>query len=266
MQEVLWNLHPHLTEHHAGKLELCIGMPIMIKNNEATECGVTNGAEAEIVGWKSKPLTNDKDAVETLFVKLTSPPNAIQIEGLPENVIPICPFTKVIRCKMPNGRLLNISRTQVPILPNFAMTDFGSQGRTRINNIVDLQNCRNHQSVYTCLSRGATVDGTIIVQSFDSKKLTGGIPGNLRQEFRDIELLDEITKLRWERKIPSHISGITRAELIHSYRKWKGHMYMPESMHSALKWTVTNPYPLESPEQNIGMSKLSICIRPRRGQ
>ena len=28
----------------------------MIKNNEATECGVTNGAETIIVGWKSENI------------------------------------------------------------------------------------------------------------------------------------------------------------------------------------------------------------------
>jgi len=31
-------------------LTLCKGMPVMIKRNEATECCVTNGAEAIVVG------------------------------------------------------------------------------------------------------------------------------------------------------------------------------------------------------------------------
>ena len=49
LQNTLWALYPHLTQHHAGKLSLCIGMPVMIKHNEATECCVTNGAEGEVV-------------------------------------------------------------------------------------------------------------------------------------------------------------------------------------------------------------------------
>ena len=52
----LWALPPSSTQHRVGKLKLCLGMPVMIKNNEATECGVTNGAETIIVGWKSENI------------------------------------------------------------------------------------------------------------------------------------------------------------------------------------------------------------------
>jgi hypothetical protein len=31
-----------------AKLELCIGMPIMIRNNDATECCITKGTEATV--------------------------------------------------------------------------------------------------------------------------------------------------------------------------------------------------------------------------
>ena len=212
LQETLWGLSHHLTEHHPGTLDICVGMPVMIKVNEATECCVTNGAEAVVVGWTTRPIPNaeDKFALDTLFVKLTAAPTTIQVNGLPENVVPLTHSKRKVKCKMPNGRILEIERDQVPVVPNFAMTDFASQGRTRPFNVCDLQNCRTHQSVYTCLSRGSTLNGTIIVQSFDSTKLTGGIAGSLRQEFRELELLDEITKLRYLGKIPPHVVGITR--------------------------------------------------------
>ena len=45
-----------------------------------------------------------------------------------------------------------------------------------------------------------TAEGTIIVQGFDPKIITGGASGYLRQEFRELELLDEITKLKYEKK------------------------------------------------------------------
>ena len=106
------------------------------------------------------------------------------------------------------------------MLPNFAMTDFGSQGRTSVWNVCDLNLCRSHQSVYTCLSRGSTLEGTIIVQPFNADQLTGSTTGSLRQEFRKLELLDEITKMRWKETISSKVTGITRSELIHSFRKW----------------------------------------------
>ncbi|EIW62915.1 uncharacterized protein TRAVEDRAFT_113842, partial [Trametes versicolor FP-101664 SS1] len=181
LQDCLWNLSHTLTDHLPGKLTLCVGMPVMIKINEATECCVTNGAEGVVVGWKSRPISEDKETLETLFVKLTAAPTTVKLDGLPENVVPISHQSRKIRCKMPNGNFLSISRDQVSVIPNFAMTDFGSQGRTRPHNVCDLQNCRSHQSIYTCLSRGSTYNGTIIVQPFDPRKLTGGISGSLRQ-------------------------------------------------------------------------------------
>ena len=153
LQDQLWALPHKDTNNHPGKLSLCIGLPVMIKANEATECNVTNGAEAVVVGWESSPLTEDKRMLEVVFVKLTAAPTPVQLEGLPENVVPIAAHNMKISCLMPNDRMLSIYRNQVPLIPNFAMTDFNSQGRTRPFNVVDLQNCRNHQSVYTCLPR-----------------------------------------------------------------------------------------------------------------
>jgi hypothetical protein len=49
IQTELWNLpHSAANKHIPGKLSLCIGMPIMIKHNEATELCITNGQEANV--------------------------------------------------------------------------------------------------------------------------------------------------------------------------------------------------------------------------
>jgi hypothetical protein len=93
---------------------------------------------------------------------------------------------------------ISLSREQVSVLSNLTMTDYGLQGRTQPDNLVDLSNCKNHQLYYTCLSRSATAVGTIIIQDFDARKITGEASGYLRQEFRELELLDEITKLQYE--------------------------------------------------------------------
>ena len=62
----------------------------MIKRNLATELCVTNGAEGKVVGWKCRPLDDTgKQQLETVFVKLISPPTNVQLEGLPLNVVPI---------------------------------------------------------------------------------------------------------------------------------------------------------------------------------
>jgi len=216
-------------------------MPVMIKRNEATECCVTNGAEAIVVGWNSHVITSNKQVLDTLFVKLKNPPTDIQLDDLPLNVVPISRQTISIKCELPNDNILTVSRDQVPVIPNFAMTDFASQGRTRINNVVDLHNCCNHQSVYTCLSRSASIDGTVLVQGFDASKVQGGLSGYLRQEFRELELLDDVTKLRYEEKLPIDITGSTRTSIIRKFQEWKGINYVPKNVHHSIKWSDKAP-------------------------
>ncbi len=159
---------------------------MLIKYNEATECCVTNGAEVKVVDWISDthPLTG-KRQLKTLFVELQDPPTPIQIDGLPKNVVPISPDSKSITCDLPDGSTLQIKRSQIPVIPNFAMTDYCSQGRTRPFNVMHLNNCKTHQSYYTCLSRSATHEGTLILNGFNSSIITSNgskaLSGNLRQ-------------------------------------------------------------------------------------
>jgi hypothetical protein len=194
-QFVFWSLPPNCTNNHPGRLKLCTEMPVMVKKNKATECGVTNGAEGVVVGWKSRTIDASHNALEVLFIKLTSPPIDVKLEGLEQNVVPVVAESINIICKLSDGRKQMISRNQVPVILNFSMTDYSSQGRTRKFNVVDIHNCRSHQSIYTCLSRGSTSNGTLITQDFTDKYMTGGLSGYLRQEFRELELLDEITCL-----------------------------------------------------------------------
>ena len=78
------------------------------------------------------------------------------------------------------------------------MTDFGAQGKTCPNNVCDLNNLTTHQSYYTALSQSASAMGTLILQGFDPWKFTGKCSGALHQEFRELEILDDITKSKYE--------------------------------------------------------------------
>ncbi len=223
-QNILWNLPPSLTEQHAGKLKLCKGMPVMIKRNEATECCVTNGAEGTVYDWNYTVMPNKKKVLTVLFLKLKNPPKNVKLEGLPENVVPLKRNGETIVCAMPNGKHIKVIREQISVLLNFGMSDYSSQGRTRPNNVIDLQNCKTHQSFYTALSRSASAEGTIIIQGFEQSKIqnAGNLSGHLRQEFRELELLNEITKLRYENKLPDSVNAKRRYALIQQFKTLKG--------------------------------------------
>ena len=237
----VWKVRHGATDNFPGKLSLCIGMPVMIRNNDATELCITKGQEGSVAGWNAKRGPHGKHVLETLFVKLNKPPKDIQIEGLPMNVVPIVMATKTIPCVFPNDLKESIERQQLWILPNFAMTDYAAQGKTRPYNVVHLNSCRSHMSYYTALSRSASAAGTIIVQGFDPSKITRGCSGHLRQEFREHEILDDVTKLRYEGKLPDNVQGILRNTLIRTYQIWKGTDYVPEQIDEQLKWSANDP-------------------------
>jgi len=241
LQKIIWELPPSATNHFAGKLSLCIGMPVIIRNNNATELCITKGQEGHVVGWQAGRGIHGQLVLNTLFIKLDKPAKMVKIDGLPENVVPITRGSKNVECVFSSDLKEYIHRSQVWVLLNFSMTDYTSQGKTRPKNPVDLSNCRSHQSYYTCLSRSATASGTVIVQSFSPRLITCGASGYLRQEFRELELLDEITKLRYEGKLPDHIQGKFRNPLIRAYQKWKGTEYVPPLTHTALRWSVKEP-------------------------
>ncbi|KAF8814122.1 hypothetical protein BYT27DRAFT_7219925 [Phlegmacium glaucopus] len=206
----------------------------MIQYNFATELCMTRGQDGYVYGWQSKFGKQNQVILDTLFIKLKNPPSEVQFEGLPENVVPIYPTTNNIQaiCLQNDDRIF-ISHTQIEILINFAMTDFGSQGKTHSDNVCDLNNLT--------LSCSASAEGTLILQGFYPRKITGRCSGALHQEFRELEILDEITKFRYEGKLSVKIYGDIHNTLIQAFREWKGQQYVPNIVHSAIQWSKHDP-------------------------
>jgi hypothetical protein len=157
IQREIWKVRHGATDNVAGKLSLCIGMPVIIRNNDATELCITNGQEGFVARWQSSKGTHGKRVLDTLFIKLNNPPKVVQIPGLPDNVVPIVRNTKTIQCVFPSDHKESIERQQVSVLPNFAMTAHAAQGKTRPYNVVHLNSCFNHMSYYSSLSRSDLV-------------------------------------------------------------------------------------------------------------
>ena len=244
IQQALWEQPTCAnTKLIPGKLSICLGMPVMIRNNAATEMCITKGQEATVHAWDSHKTPEGRDVLDTLFVELTNPPTPVKLDGLPVNVVPLTRTSVTTSCRLADDTSLTVSRSQVEALPNFSMTDYASQGKTHPDNVVDLSQCRSHQSYYTALSRSATAAGTLILNTIHPSKITGGASGALRQEFRELELLDNITTLIFNEKLPRKVAmGDHRKILIDQFREYKGKSYMPSSIHPAIQWSKTDPF------------------------
>jgi hypothetical protein len=189
LQHTLWKATPSATsEHIPGILRLCIGMPVMIRVNEATELCMTKGQDGEVVGWDESVGPAGQRILETLFIRLKNLKDGrtVQIPGLPLNVVPLCRTSTHVTCLLPDDTLLSLYREQVLALTWFAMTDYASQEKSLNPNVVHLNNCKDHRAVYVALSRGTEAAGTVILQEFDFRKITSGMTGYLRQEFREL--------------------------------------------------------------------------------
>jgi hypothetical protein len=66
--------------------------------------------------------------------------------------------------------------------------------------------------------------------------IIGDVSGHLRQEFRELEILDEITKLCYEGSLLDHINSNKHNVLIHQFQKWKGNDYVPSGVHADIRW------------------------------
>ncbi|KAJ7715769.1 hypothetical protein B0H16DRAFT_1339552 [Mycena metata] len=240
LQQRLWDAPPSSnSEHLPGKLELCLGMPMLLRSNDATELCMTKGQEASVVGWDETIGPAGQRVLETLFVHLDNLPSerTIEIPGLPPNVVPLVRTSSVITVLLEDDTLLSVVREQVTTLLNFSITDYTAQGKSRPKNPVDLTNCRDHKAYYVALSRATTAAGTIILQDFTPEKITCGMPGYLRQELRELELLDEITRLQYAGTLPRSVTGLYRRQLLRSYIRWKGNTADPVHFHPSMQST-----------------------------
>ncbi|KAJ7753768.1 hypothetical protein B0H16DRAFT_1316716 [Mycena metata] len=237
LQNKLWDAMPSAnSEMMPGKLALCIGMPLLLRTNDATELCMTKGQESVVVGWDESVGPRQQRVLDTLFVRLENLPKPVQIPGLPENVVPLIRGSVHTTVLLEDDTLLSITREQITSLLNFSITDYTSQGKSRPKNPVDLTNCKDHRAYYVALSRATTAEGTIILQDFPTSKMTCGMSGHLRQELRELEVLDEITRLRVEGKLPSSVAGIYRRKLLRSFQIWKGASSEPSHFHESMRY------------------------------
>ncbi|KAF8231102.1 hypothetical protein L208DRAFT_1278727, partial [Tricholoma matsutake] len=131
IQQSLWNQPPcRNSKLIPAKLSICVGMPIMIRHNAATELCMTKGQEATVYGWEYSKGTKENMHLETLFLKLGNPTQSVELPDLPLNVVPLVKTTTNTSCQLTDDTSLVISRNQVEALLNFAMTDYASQGKT----------------------------------------------------------------------------------------------------------------------------------------
>jgi|SRR5882762_3406756 len=93
LQKIIWNLPPSATNHFLDKPSLCIGMSMIIRNNNAIEIWITKGQEGHVVGWQAGRGIHGQLVLNTFFIKPDKPAKNVKIDELSENV----PSSRVLK-------------------------------------------------------------------------------------------------------------------------------------------------------------------------
>ena len=186
------------------KIEIAIGMKIMVLSNVAPAAGVANGSRGLITDIILDPReTFNPSPLQTrrllyppsviLFAPLY--PSPVHFEDLSPGVVPLFPLTKTF--KMKSGR--SVRRTQYSLTPAYAFTDYKSQGQTIECVIVDLvkppSGKLNGFNVYVSLSRSLGRENIRLLRPVDHKLFTAHPNEKLRQEDIRLRSLEELTTI-----------------------------------------------------------------------
>ncbi len=208
-QRALWKLKSSVTQDSLGTLPMFPGMKVMLRENIAFSNRLVNGTEGTVVNMVYEVVDGKKYA-SVAYIRV---PGAGKVsEELDEDVVPIFPESVSFKVQMNvNGKALkrSVSRTQLPLLPAYAYTDYKSQGKSLTRAIVDLDSAMSLQGVYVMLSRVKTLDGLLILRGFSPAKICGRLSQEMRDELSRIDHLADRTTRRWEksRESSGHIGA-----------------------------------------------------------
>jgi hypothetical protein len=186
----LRNLPTTDTNQRLGKIPLVIGMPVMITQNFDVANGVVNGA----IGTLKKIRYVENEIGErhaiSCVVHVDSMAEDVTLSGLSSQEAAVLEDKVKMSFVHPySHKRCTIDRTQLPIVPAFAMTAHKSQGQTIERVIIDLEACRGTESAYVMMSRAKSLDGLYILRPFNKKRLTTRPSQDTRTEFKRLKLL-----------------------------------------------------------------------------
>jgi hypothetical protein len=223
--ERLLHISDNKTELLPGLLPFVPNMPVLLTDNIACELGLSNGTQGI---FRELVYDDQEDSVSLTVKSAVFPSNTVYIrkplyalveinasqletslDGLRPKLIPIPLIKKqfTVPIKQLFGQLfertqgrekvtqvIQVTRTQLPIVPAFAITTYKAQGLTMNKIVVDLQvppGALQVASIYVPLSRVKRAEDIAILRPFDMKVLQ--VRPTSAQD-AELQRLDELNK------------------------------------------------------------------------
>ena len=192
------------------KIELAIGMKVMVTSNIATDLDITNGARGTVVDIILDPeepplgggaILTLKHLPQCVLVKLNRT-RAARLDGLEEGVIPIFPARSSMQIVM-DRKAKTVTRLQYPITAAYCFTDYRSQGQTIPHVIVDIASPPSGKlslfNLYVALSRSSGRESIRLLREFDDEIFLESHEPELVLEDERLDELDNTTKFWWQK-------------------------------------------------------------------
>ncbi|KAF8439783.1 hypothetical protein L210DRAFT_867440 [Boletus edulis BED1] len=151
------------------------------------ESKIVNGTAGTLTDVVYKDTPEGREAV-CAYVKV--PSSHIALEGLPQSVVPIFPRSVQFTYRPSRVRSVRVSRSQLPLVPAWAFTDYKVQGASLSRVVVDLTSARGIQNAYVMLSRAPSLRKLGVFRWFSSHRIFSRLQEDLRTELSRLAHLD----------------------------------------------------------------------------
>lgn len=183
LKSKLEGMHSGQTKQRLGRIPLVLGMPVIVSQNFDVEGGVVNGSTGILkkIRYQSDPSSGDR-LLTSIVVEIPDC-SEDELPNLPSHHMAILQDTVELYFQHPHSKKkCQIKRTQVPVLPGFAMTSHKAQGQSLSHVIVDLESCSGTEAPYVMASRATSLQGLLILRPFRRSKISCRLSQENRQE------------------------------------------------------------------------------------
>ncbi|KAF4697283.1 hypothetical protein FOZ60_009905 [Perkinsus olseni] len=136
----------------SSRLQLKIGVPVMLTANLAVACGLTNGSMGHVFGFMTAENDDNSSTLPVVLVQFPSY-RGPSFNNLKPQVVPISPVSRVWQSG-PH----TCSRTQLPLTLAFASTIYKAQGSSLSRYLIDIGSKEiGLGSTYVALSRAKSL-------------------------------------------------------------------------------------------------------------
>ena len=194
LRERLEKLHSGQTSQRLGVLPLVLGMPVLVSQNFDVEGGVVNGSRGTLQTIRYRVDEQGFRHLTSCVVKIENSTDSA-MPHLEPHLLPILEDVVEVRLKNRYTNKASVfKRTQVPIVPAFAMTAHKAQGQTMERVVIDLASCKGTEAPYVMLSRTVSLEGLVILRDFPFTKISCRLSQECREDTRRLKIVSLRTK------------------------------------------------------------------------